>query len=42
MRLKRQMESKTLIFLIRLLYIPQMKLKAEIAAYLRHLSLGNA
>ena len=42
MRLKRQMELKTLIFLIRLLYIPQMKLKAEIAAYLRRLSLGNA
>lgn len=42
MRLKRQMESKTLIFLIRLLYIPQMKLKAETATYLRRLSLGNA
>ena len=42
MRLKFQMESKTLIFLIRLLYIPQMKLKAETATYLRRLSLGNA
>ena len=42
MKLKRQMESKTLMFLIRLLYIPQMKLKAETAAYLRHLSLDYA